>query len=93
MGVDIAVGSAVLVKFKPGFNLAIPLLGYVNDGVNAAESVLKIAANLLLTITLPTVCDADKVSVTVFPWKSVAAAPTGVCGPINVQALPVYPRN
>ena len=38
-------------------------------------------------------CDADDVSVAAFPWKSVVAAPMGVCGPTNVHALPVYPRN
>jgi hypothetical protein len=88
LGELIIVGSAVGVKFKPGFIFENPDVGVCI--VKGKVSLLNIAVNLLLTNTLPTMCDCDDESTNVFATVPVIAVPGGTAGPTAIHTLPLY---
>ena len=80
------VGSIAVGKLIPGLILVNPEIEFC--GVKYVLSLLITALNLLLTVTLPTMCAILLESVTVFPLIVVMAVPGGILGPMATHVLP-----
>ena len=77
--------TKLLIILYPGVILEKPPAKLGVCVINALVSLLIIAANLLLTIILPTVCTADILSYKPLASRVVTATPGGIAGPIAIH--------